>query len=415
MLCVIGLNHTTAPVHIREKINFSDNQLSAAYKQLLEIKSIRSALIISTCNRTEIYVSGNKDSANDITRWLCIFHNLSAHQIVKYLFNLTSDKAVYHLFEVACGLDSLVLGEPQILGQLKSAFALAIKHKALDSFLYKLLQHSFATAKRIRTKTKIGANPVSVAYAAVSLAKQIFGDLDQYTALMIGAGETVELAISHLQKNNIKNIIVANRTYERAQKIADKIAAKAIIIKSIPDYLPQADIIISSTASQLPLLGKGAVETALKSRKHKPFFMVDIAVPRDIEEQVGELDDVFLYTVDNLQDIIKENQKSRCIAAGEARILISEEADNFKKVHNSLNAAGLITNIRADFYQQAEELLTKTSKNLSDKEKKLLSRYNKTLVNKLLHKPTTNIKSLINDNKNFINVVEGIFKDHNLG
>jgi glutamyl-tRNA reductase len=409
-LIVVGLNHNSAPVNIREKINFSEAQLERAYGELLKISQIKSVLIISTCNRTEIYANSNLDGIDIIIRKLYEFHNLSAHQIVPYLFSYQNNEAINHLFGVCCGLDSLILGEPQILGQVKSAFKTACQYSAIDSYFYKLFECSFATAKLVRTKTAIGANPVSVAFAAVSLAKQIFGELGQYTALMIGAGETIELAISHLKKNKIKNIIIANRTYEKAQKLAKTCDAKAIIIKNIPEFLPQADIIISSTASQLPLLGKGAVESALKARKHKPMFMVDIAVPRDIEEQVEELDDVFLYTVDDLQDIITENQKSRQTAAIEAQKYLSLAVDDFLTTEKSLSSIDTIKNMRTNINNITDEVMAKNSQKMDEKQKKILQQFSRNLVNKIMHQPTISLKqAAIDDNQDLIQAVNKIF------
>jgi glutamyl-tRNA reductase len=288
----------------------------------------------------------------------------------------------------------LVLGEPQILGQMKTAYTAASDAGTLGSELHTVFQHVFGVAKRVRTETAIGENPVSVAYAAVSLAQQIFSDLKQDTALLIGAGETIELVARHLMENGIHKMIVANRTLERAERVAQEFGAKAIVLGDIPDYLPKADIVISSTASPLPILGKGAVETALKKRKHKPMFMLDIAVPRDIEEQVGELEDVYLYTVDDLHAVIDENKKSRMAAADHARDIIREGVENFVRQQRALTAVSTIKQLREQTDLLREQELQKALRQLqagADAEQ-VISQFARSLTNKFLHAPTTALK-----------------------
>ncbi|SEA63580.1 glutamyl-tRNA reductase [Thiothrix caldifontis] len=327
-ILIVGVNHKTAPVSIREKVSFSPDSLPLALHAAHQV--VPENLILSTCNRTEIYAAAHpQQSVEALVEWLASWHKMPATQLQPYLYIYQQDEAVRHALRVACGLDSLVLGEPQILGQLKTALQAASDQATTGNQLNRLMQHAFSTAKKVRTQTSIGANPVSVAFAAVSLAKQIFSKLEKQTALLIGAGETIELVGKHLATNHIGKIIVANRSIDKAQKLAAEYGGKGIGLPDLADHLPQADIIISSTASPVPILGKGAVERALKIRKHRPMFMVDIAVPRDIEQEVANLDDVYLYTVDDLHSVIEENLQSRRAAAEQAEGMVLEEVTNF--------------------------------------------------------------------------------------
>ena len=289
-ILVIGINHTTATVSIREKVAFSPERLREALHSVRQFA--RENLILSTCNRTEIYVADKTTlSAATLTQWLADFHSITVDQLNPYIYYYSDDKAVHHLLRVACGLDSLVLGESQILGQLKTALHHACHANTIGNQLNRLHQHVFSVAKKIRTQTDIGANPVSVAYAAVNLSKQIFSQLEQQTALLVGAGETIELVGRHLKTHNIGNIIVANRSLDKAQRLAAAYGdnARAIPLTELHHNLYHADIVISSTASPIPIIGKGMVENALKKRKYRSIFMVDIAVPRDIEAEVAQL------------------------------------------------------------------------------------------------------------------------------
>jgi glutamyl-tRNA reductase len=298
------------------------------------------------------------------------------------------------MISVASGLDSLVLGEPQIFGQIKSAYSVGREAGTVATELNQAFQQAFAAAKRVRSETAIGQNPVSVAYASVSLAEQIFADLNAAHALLIGAGETIELVARHLQEKNIRQITVANRTLTRAQELAQDFSAEAILLSDIPDYLHQADIIISSTASQLPILGKGAVESALKKRKHKPLFMVDIAVPRDIEPEVEELADVYLYTVDDLEEVIQDNLRARQTAADKARDIVDQEVESWSTKQRAL---AVVDTIKA--FRDSVELIrdSEVDKALSALERgqdsaKVINTLARNLTNKLLHKPTTRLK-----------------------
>lgn len=392
-LLAFGINHTTAPLALRERVAFAPESLHSAMQEACAQAGLTEVAILSTCNRTEIYAASDGD-AGAIQQWLVAHTAIKAADLANSYYCYQDQEAVRHMMKVAGGLDSLVLGEPQILGQMKSAFAVAKEAGTLGAELHSIFQHVFNIAKRVRTETAIGENPVSVAYAAVSLAQQIFSNLKQDTALLIGAGETIELVARHLVEQGIKNLIVANRTLDRAQRLAREFNGEAILLADIPDYLYRADIVISSTASQLPLLGKGAVESALKKRKHKPMFMLDIAVPRDIEEQVGELGDVYLYTVDDLHAVIDENKKSRVAAADQAEEIITEGVESFLRQQRSLDAVATVKAYRGKAEQLRDLELQKALRSLqtgTDPEQ-VLQLFARNLTNKLIHSPTTVLK-----------------------
>ncbi len=393
-LLIIGLNHKTAPVDIRERVTFGPDIIVAALRGLLEQQGVNEAAILSTCNRTEIYCEVDAAGQNEILRWLGDFHGIEQTTLSPYLYSHEGPDGIRHLLQVACGLDSMVLGEPQILGQVKSAYQTASQAGATGKLLSKLFQHSFSVAKQVRTDTAIGRSPVSIAFAAVSLARQIFSDLSAQTAMLIGAGETIELAARHLHQHNIGRIIVANRTLERAHLLANQFDGYAIALTEISSHLAEADIVISSTASPLPVLGKGTVESALKKRRHQPIFMVDIAVPRDIETEVGELNDIYLYTVDDLQEVIQENMRSRQDAATQALEIIDFHSEEFMGWLRSLDAVGLVQ----DYRQQAEDIrdavLEKALRQLRNGKdpQQVLEYLANTLTNKMLHAPSIKIK-----------------------
>jgi glutamyl-tRNA reductase len=393
-LAICGINHQTAPVHIRENIAFNDDVLAAALESLRQQTHVVEAVIVSTCNRTEIYCHLDEQNDTAIAEWLHTFQNQTANTLNEFLYYYTGENAIRHLLRVACGLDSMVLGEPQILGQIKSAYSNALNAKTIDKCLGRLFQHSFTVAKQVRTDTAIGSSPVSVAFAAVSLAKQIFSDLSQSTALLIGAGETIELTARHLRDNNIGRIIIANRTIERAHTLAEQVNGYAISLSEIAGHLAEADIVISSTASQLPILGKGVVESALKVRKRRPIFMVDIAVPRDIEAEVGDLEDIYLYSVDDLQGIIEENLQSRRDAAEQAEEIIDSQVDHFNAWLRSQDAVPVIRSLRANAEQESQQLVEKALKQLEQgtNAEQVVIDLARTLTNKLLHEPSRQLR-----------------------
>ncbi len=386
---IIGINHKTAPVAVREKVAFSPEGLIDKLEEIKSTDNKNEVIILSTCNRTEIYTHSDHD-VDEICHWFLHQNNLSLDELQSCLYHHSGKDAIKHVLRVASGLDSMVLGEPQILGQLKSALKVATDQSTAGSLLKHLMQHAFSTAKKVRTQTSIGSNPVSVAYAAVNLAKQIFSNLDNKTALLIGAGETIELVGKHLKNGSIGKIIIANRSIDNANKVAKSLGGIGVSLQEISDYLPEADIVISSTAAPVPVIGKGTVEWALKKRKHKPIFMVDIAVPRDIEAEVAELDDVFLYTVDDLQSVIEDNLKSRQEAATHAELMIEDEVETFLGWIRAQDQMGLIKQYRSKVSSIQDESLHKAKRMLNngatpDEALQFLAH---TLSNKLAHDAT---------------------------
>lgn len=411
-LVTFGINHQTAPVAIREHIAFNSDVLPAALQSLKQCPGVLEAVIVSTCNRTEIYCHLDHDDVASLSGWLHKFHHQADGALADYLYCYQRNDAIRHLLRVASGLDSMVLGEPQILGQIKTAYNQAVNANTVGKSLGRLFQHAFTVAKQVRTDTAIGNSPVSVAFAAVSLAKQIFSKLSDSTALLIGAGETIELAARHLSDNGIGRIIIANRTIERAHNLASQLNGYAISLSELPAHLAEADIVISSTASQLPILGKGSVERALKIRKRKPIFMVDIAIPRDIEPEVGQLDDIYLYCVDDLHDIIEENLQSRRDAAEQAEEIIDSQVDHFIAWLRSQDAVPVIRSIRELAEKESELLLTKAKKQLDQgvDPNQVVTELARSLTNKLIHEPSRQLRqSGLNTENNLIEAARNLF------
>ena len=406
---VLGINHNTAPVELRENVLFEQASMGAALGSALSMDGVVGVAILSTCNRTELYIDAqDRDCTSAMLDWMANWHELESDQLQNIHYVYCGEQAAGHLMKVASGLDSLILGEPQILGQLKSAYAVALDASALSSGLHRAFHLAFSMAKKIRSETAIGKNPVSVAYAAVALARQIFSELNSKTAMLIGAGETVRLASQHLLQQGVNKLIIANRTANRAQQLADdltaditdrQVVAEAILLSDIPDHLHRADILISSTASQLPILGKGAVESALKKRKHSLMFMVDIAVPRDIEAQVDELDDVYLFTVDDLGEVVEKNRRSREAAANEAVDIIDQGVDQWLRAERASGQAELIRAFRDQAGELRDAELRKALKSLDGGEepRKVAERLASALTNKLLHRPTAEISQAISE------------------
>lgn len=393
-LLAVGLNHKTAPLPVRERVAFAPEQLPLVLRDLTANAHVSEAAILSTCNRTELVCCVDEAAGDTVARWFREYHRLAPEDIEPYLYRHPDQGAVRHLLRVASGLDSLILGEPQILGQIKDAYFTACEAGTVGKHLNKLFEYTFSVAKQIRTDTAIGASPVSVAFAAVSLAKQIFSSLSDHTALLIGAGATIDLAARHLKENGIGRMIIANRTLSRAEMLVNEVQGMAITLGEIPSYLAQADIVISSTASQLPILGKGAVESAIKARKHRPMLMIDIAVPRDIEPQVGTLNDVYLYTVDDLKEIIDEGLKSRQEAALQAEEIIDTESARFMGWLRSLDAVSAIRSYRDAIEALREEELQKALRQLrrGQDPEQVLATVTRALANKLAHAPTVQLR-----------------------
>lgn len=391
-LLVIGLNHTTAPIALRERVSFSPEQLAEGLRQACGLPGISEVMILSTCNRTEIVLAADEDPAVGaaVDEWLGRARSLPAAELTPALYRLQGEAAVSHLIAVASGLDSMVLGEPQILGQFKTALADARHAGTVGAELGRLLDHVLAVAKRVRNDSGIGQNPVSVAFAAVRLARRIFDDFSRTTALLIGAGEMIDLVARHLREAGVPRLIIANRTLSRAETLAAEHGAEAITLMQIPEHLARADIVISCTAAQLPILGKGAVEQALRSRRRKPVFMVDIAVPRDIEPQVAQLDDVYLYSVDDLQQIIEDNRRAREQAAESARLIVAEGVEAWTRNQRGLDAVGTLRDYRTQAERLRDQELERALRALragSDPEE-VLQQFGRNLTNKLVHGPS---------------------------
>ncbi len=397
-IVALGINHKTAPVSVREKLAFNPDNLSAALDDMLKQVNCDEVAILSTCNRTELYIvqGGDVDVTKEkVIRWLAEHHKINASTILPSLYWHLDVKAVNHMMRVASGLDSLILGEPQILGQMKQAYSQAKAAGSMALVMDRLFQRTFGVAKQVRTDTDIGTSAVSVAFASVNLAKHIFGDLNKSRVLLVGAGETIELVAKHLYENNVGKMTVANRTLSRAEKMATAIGADVITLAQIPEEMAKADIVISSTASTLPIIGKGMVENALSKRKHQPIFMVDLAVPRDIEEQVSELEDVYLYTVDDLQSIIAKNLDSRRKAAIEAESIVSEQADGFMAWMRGLKTQDAVVSYRKQCIEHRDELLEKALNQLQNNKspEAVLAELATKLTNKFMHAPTSALQS----------------------
>ncbi|MEE4204383.1 MAG: glutamyl-tRNA reductase [Halieaceae bacterium] len=397
----IGINHDSASVEMRERVAFAPEKQPLALESLIASTPLEEAVILSTCNRTEIYgATGTEvdvaETSDAMLRWVADYHELDAAQLNTHLYRSHGKDAVTHLVRVAAGLNSMVLGEPQIFGQLKSAYAVAIEAGAIGSRLGQVFPESFRLAKKVRTDTAIGENPVSVAYAAVDLAGHIFSDLSQSKALLLGAGETIELVARHLREAGIRELVIANRTQARAESLAEQFEAEAILLADVPDRLAEADIVISSTASQLPILGKGAVEAAAKARRWRPMLLVDLAVPRDIETQVAELSDVYLYTVDDLRDVVEENMRLRADEASRADDIITAGMGDIESALLVRRSASLVRSYRESALAIQEREIAKALKALErgDAAPDVLQRLARDLTNKLIHAPTTGLRQL---------------------
>ncbi len=387
-LFVLGINHQTAPVSLRERVAFSADTVPAALDALRTLPQVQEVALLSTCNRTELYAVSN-DDGQALADWLAT-HPDDIGDLHAYLYRHRDADAVRHLFRVATGLDSLVLGEPQILGQVKDAWATARSAGTLGSQLDRLFQHAFSTAKRARTDTRIGANPVSVASAAVRLAQESFARLEDSTVLMIGAGETIELAARHLVQARAKRLLVANRTLAHAQELASRHGGVALPLGELDKHLGEADVVISATASREPVLRRAQVAAALATRKHRPMLLVDLAVPRDIASDVAELKDVFLYTVDDLERSIEDNRRSRREAATEAEAIVELQVARFSETMVASTRTEPLKRLRAHGEAAKADVLAKAQQQLAAGQdpEQVLAFLAHTLTNRLLHAPT---------------------------
>jgi len=386
-LFALGLNHATAPIEVRERVAFPQEGLGDALRDLVGVRRVKEAAILSTCNRTEIYF--HADEPDPVAHWLAGFHNLPQGSLHPYVYTLPQDRAVTHAFRVASGLDSMVLGEPQILGQMKHAVRSAAAAGSLGLVLNRLFQRTFAVAKDVRTQTGIGSASISMAAAAVKLAERIFPSISDQRLLLIGAGEMIELAATHFVARKPKSITVANRTFDRGSQLAARLGAEAITLNELPDRLAQFDIIVTCTASSLPILGKGTLERVVKQRKHAPVFIVDLAVPRDVEPEAAELDDVFLYSVDDLAEIVKDNLQVRRESVVQAEQMIADQTAHFLRwlegrtiVPTIAALHGHHDNLRSAELERARKMLA-----AGELPEKVLEELARGLTNKFLHAP----------------------------
>jgi len=412
-LFAFGINHQTAPLNVREQIAFNADSMEPALRDLVDHGAAKEATILSTCNRTEVYCS-TQELAQPIN-WLAGYHKLQPADIEPYLYILPREQAVKHAFRVASGLDSMVLGEPQILGQLKQAVRSAEQAGTLGFLLHKLFQRTFSVAKDVRSQTEIGANLVSMAAAAVKLAERIFPSIAEQNVLFIGAGEMIELNAVHFAAKSPRKITVANRTLERAQVLARRINGHAITLHELSEQLAHHDIIVTCTASPLPILGKGMVERALKQRKHRPLFIVDLAVPRDVEEEVSELDDVFLYTVDDLGELVRDGLDARQSAVKEAEVIIDAGVSNFIHWMESREVVPTIRALRDHVDRQRRHELEKAMRLLAKGEppEKVLEALSNGLTNKFLHAPTHTLNQMQTDEREaFLDVIHRLYHLH---
>ena len=389
-LLALGLNHNTAPIEVRERAAFSSDLIQQALTELTETVGASEATILSTCNRTEIYCRQEQDNRGEILAWLSGYSGLEPSILKEIVYQFPNEEAVKHAFRVASGLDSMVLGEPQILGQMKDAFQTAARVGATGKILNRLFQHTFNVAKLVRTDTNIGANAVSVAYSGVSLAKRVFTRLEDQTVLLIGAGEMIELVARHLKQNQVRHIIIANRSVKKAQTLVREVGSEAISLAQIPDRLPEADIVVTSTASTLPILGKGAIEAALRKRKHAPMFILDLAVPRDVEAEVARLKDAYLYTVDDLKSIVDENRTMRLQASKEAENIIDFQVVKFMRWMRSLHSVPAIKSFREGLDELKQAELERALKRLGNgtDPAQVVEQLARDLINKVAHHPS---------------------------
>ena len=409
-LTVIGVNHQTAPLSIREKLAFAAAELPDAVGSLIDSDAALEAVILSTCNRTELYSTG--ESAK-ITDWLAARHGLTAEEIRPYLYTYGCSDTVRHAFRVACGLDSMVLGEPQILGQIKDAVQTAQEQNTVGTWLNSLFQKTFSVAKEIRSGTSVGEHSVSMAAASVKMAEQIFPSVGKLNVLFVGAGEMIELVATYFAAENPRLMTVANRTLERAEELCGKLGinAEPCLLNNIPDILHQYDVVISSTASPLPIIGKGMVERALKQRNQMPVFMLDLAVPRDIEAEIADLDDVYLYTVDDMADVVQSGKDARKKAAAEAEVMVEQKVAEFLEWQKSRENVPLIRALRDEGERARRHVLENAMKQLAKgaAPEEVLERLSVQLTNKLLHSPTRTLSQAGGSDSELVDAVAQIY------
>jgi glutamyl-tRNA reductase len=396
-IILIGMNHKTAPLEIRERLSLACGDDVTPLMEMIKMPRIKEVMYLATCNRVEVlaHTADTEDTVERLKEFIFRHGNLSVAEMVNCLYLYFDHDAVRHLFRVASSIDSMVMGEPQILGQVKDAYRRSVEHNATGVILNRIIHHAFRTAKRVRTETGIAGNAVSVSFAAVELAKKIFGNLKGKTILLIGAGEMSELAARHLINNGVDRIVIANRTYERAAQMAEAFHGTAIEFELLPEKLRDVDIVISSTGAPGYVITVPVVEAALRRRKNRLLFLIDIAVPRDIDPAVGDIDNVYLYNIDNLQDIVDNNLKSRVKEAQKAEIIIEEEVTKYQEWYNALEVVPTIVSLREKMEGIVKGELARSGswmQNLTDEERKNIERVAVSIINKILHDPITGLK-----------------------
>jgi glutamyl-tRNA reductase len=415
-IVIVGLSHKTAPVEIREKLAFAPTAMEQPLQLMLELPAVAEGLIVSTCNRVELCAVTKEPEAAivELRRFLAEYHEISPDEINDNLYDCQGEEAIRHLFRVASSLDSMVLGEPQILGQIKTAYGYAAEFKTAGLILNRFLHKAFSVAKRVRTETAIASNAVSVSFAAVELARKIFDRLDNKGVMIIGAGEMCELAAKHFISNGVSKVIVTNRTFERAEKLAAEFAGKAVPFDSFVDHLVEVDIVMTSTGAPNFILGKRQMEEVLKRRKNRPMFLIDIAVPRDIDPKVNKLDNAYLYDVDDLQGVVQANLKERQKEAGKAETIVEQEIGQFHQWLGNLEVKPTIIALRQKLEEIRRQELEKTFSNLKDlstKQRKSIEAMAGAIINKVLHPPTTVLKRTQNDTsgEDYVDAVRTLF------
>ena len=393
-ILAVGINHESAPIKIRERVSIAPEVTVDALQDLTNLPGISEAAILSTCNRTELYCCLDASAGKTPAAWLHHYHKLDTGKLDQFIYSHCDDQAVRHMLRVATGLDSMVLGEPEILGQMKSAYRLARSAQTLGAPLERLFQHTFSVAKRVRTDTAIGENPVSVAFTAVTLAKRVFGDLSRQSVLLVGAGETMELAARHLVSHQVNHVMVANRTLSKAQDLANRIGGSAIDLRSLDDHLAKADLLFCSTSANEPIVKLEAVKKAITQRKRRPMFMVDLAVPRDVAEEVGELDDVYLYTIDDLKEAAEAGKIGRQQAALEAESMVDLQVEDFMHWLRSLAAVATIREYRDRATASRDELVEKALRQIAAGKPvdAILNNLANGLTQRLLHVPSLRMR-----------------------
>lgn len=391
-ITVLGINHHTAEVALREKLAFPTDTLVIALQELNSLSNVLSAVIVSTCNRSEIYCELIDENIEPILNWMSSFHQINIEKYRSHLYAYQQKRAIIHLMQVACGLDSLILGEPQILGQIKKAYQISKQNGCISGILERLFQQSFHVAKEVRSSTDIGEHPVSVAFSSCLLARELFSAINDVNVMLVGAGENIELTTRHMCHANHypKQLVIANRTKENAQSLANEFNGDVISLEEITQHLPQMDIIISSTASSEYIINYNQVQEMFATRSEKPLLIIDIAVPRDIDPNIADLPNVYLYTLDDLQSIIEKNQEQRKLAAVQAQDIVLEHVTEFMQWHDSRQAVSHIKAYRnkASSYKEEQIQLSLQALNLGEDPKTVIQNLADKLTNKLIHAPT---------------------------